>query len=450
MTRLNGIPIAVLSGPGKSEDEELFKILSGAHFDEVEELLGLGKIPGADKELEAIFKHLVSTRDYIQKNPGTVTTSGGAAAHLQMLNYAIDNWNTPNRDKALQVLEQEEERWNEHNGMSGAYHDEEENQEINGLGAPKGLKKFWGKVKEAAKKAGEGLKNVGKALIRFNPLTLAVRGGFLLVMKINLFDMAIKLFPAYLTEAEAKAKGVSSDRWEKSKHALKDIEHLFADVLQGKRDKLKNAITTGRAKRHFAGFGNLGEPATIATVAASATAIIAALKTISNAGLHGTDDAPPAENPAPADNAPAADEVPADKAGFITMLKKWWKKSFGHEKATAPVSISEADKQPSNENARNLPATNEKTSTDVTNTDTSNNTENGTWGKIKQFVKDNPKTVAIGAVAVGTVITLAVVHHVKKKEKKAQAALSGAGKKKKRKKNKPKPPQRLLEANILH
>ena len=72
-------------------------------------------------------------------------------------------------------------------------------------------KKFWGKVKETAnkveqkakqvehkveEKAKEVGKKIGNDILRYNPVSLAVRGGFLLAMKINLLDMAAKIYPA--------------------------------------------------------------------------------------------------------------------------------------------------------------------------------------------------------------------------------------------------------------
>jgi len=444
MAQLNGIPIAVLSGFDNNTDNELFNILSGADFEEMDSLLGLGKIPSEEIQLDAIYKHLVSTRDYITKNPQSVITTGGAAAHLQMLNYAIDNWNTPNREKALDDLEAEEERWNEHNGVSGLGNTDDDD-EVNGLGAPKGLKKFWSKVKDTVKKvkdtaknAGKNieddLKKIGKVLIRFNPLSLAVRGGFLLAMKINLLDMGGHIYPAYLTEVEAKAKGISSDKWNKSKNALAKIEKMFVDVLQGKSDKLKSAIITGRAKRHFAGFGSLGEPATIASVVASATPIIAAAKSINSEGA----------------NDGTGEKLPEDKGALIEKIKEWWKKTFGKETATAPETISDADKAP-NESAQEEKSSDTNTTSTDTNTNERDkapgpNAGDSGWMKFKQFVKDNPVAIGISVAAVGTVVTLAIVHHNHKKaeqQKQLSTAQAGLGKKGKKKRKTLQPPPKM-------
>lgn len=439
MTQLNGIPIAVLSGLGNSPDDELYGILSGVDFAEVERLEGLGKTPSSNEELTAIYNHLVRTRDYITKNPKSVITSGGAAAHLQMLNYAIDNWNTPNRDKALEALEQEEDRWNEHNGVSGLEGDEDE---INGLGRAKGKKKFWSKVKEATKKVGQGLKKIGKALLRFNPLSLAVRGGFLLAMKINLIGMAKKLYPAYLTEAEAKAKGISSDKWQKAKNVISKIEHIFVDVLQGKADKLKHAIMSGRAAKQFHGFGELGEPATIATVITAVTPLVAAYAAIKNAGLNDKDDEEISgfgdmdvlEGLGKKKSEGGASE--GAKQGFIQLIKKWWKKAHGSENAVAPETVSDAEKEPNEKST--------ESSKELKKADDDKPVDDSDGGFMK-IIKANPIPVAIGGAALVTGIVLLARHSMKEPAKKQHAtALSGYPKKRRKPKPKTSPPKTII------
>ncbi len=439
MTQLNGIPIAVLSGLGNSPDEELYGILTGVDFAEVERLEGLGKTPSSDEELNSIYNHLVRTRDYITKNPKSVVTSGGAAAHLQMLNYAIDNWNTPNRDKALEALEQEEERWNEHNGVNGLEGDEDE---INGLGRAKGKKKFWSKVKEATKKVGQGLKKVGKALLRFNPLSLAVRGGFLLAMKINLLGMAKKIYPAYLTEAEAKAKGISTDKWQKAKNVISKIEHIFVDVLQGKADKLKHAIMSGRAAKQFHGFGELGEPATITTVITAATPLIAAFTALKNAGLNDKEDNDVSgfgdmelEGLGKKNTDTSSDGVSdGAKQGFIQLIKNWWKKAHGSENAAAPETISDDEKAPNEKSAENTAALS-KSDSDKPADDS---------GGLMNIIKANPVPVAIGGAALAAGIALLARHSMKGAAKKQHAPALSGYKKRRKQKQKPRTPKTII------
>ena len=401
MTTLNGLPIAVLSGLEQIQDEELYGILSGVDFAEIDYLEGIGKVPSDEQELRAIYNHLVRTRNYIMENPKSVLTSGGAAAHLQMLNYAIDNWNTPNRDKALEILEQEEERWNQHNGVSGLEGDDDDDGEINGLGAIKARKKFFKNIKVAVKKVGQGVKKVGKkvgevakkavkAIVRYNPLTLAVRGGFLLAMKINLLGFAKKLYPAYLSESEAKTRGITTDKWQRAKNALARVEKLFVGTLQGKAENMKKAIMNGRAAKQFKGFGELGEPATIATVVASAAPLIKVAGEIKSAGL-----------------TEKGEDTPGDEKGFIQKIKDWWKKSFGKETALAPETVSDTEKAP-DEKAE---------STDAGSGDDKENDKpegEGFISKVGSFVKENPGKTAIGVAVIGTAIALAVSSKARK------------------------------------
>jgi hypothetical protein len=448
MTQLNGIPIAILSGFGNSSDDELYGILTGIDFAEVELLEGLGKIPSDQQELTAIYNHLLRTRDYILKNPQSVITSGGAKANLDMLNYAIDNWNTSNRDKALELLEKEEERWNEHNGVSGLDAGDDDD-EINGLGAAKKTKKkFWSNVKNVTKKVGKGLKKVGKALVRYNPLTLAVRGGFLLAMKINLLGMAKQIYPGYLTEAEAKGKGVNHDTWQKAQNVIPKINHIFVNVLQGKADKLKKAIMNGRAAKQFHGFGELGEPATIATVLTAVTPLVAAYAAIKKAGLNseadksvqGFGDMDELEGLGDTEDATSA----AAKQGFIQLIKNWWKKTMGSEKAIAPETITDEDKEPSENSAEAKSASHDIIKAGEKEGDNSGDNES----KFMQFIKANPVPAAIGGVAIVTGIAL-LVRHAMKQPKKTQASVALSGYRKKRKRKRSKPAHKKMKTLIL-
>lgn len=427
MTNLNGVPIAVLSGVGSTHDDELFNILSGSDFEDEGTILVLGETDAQKRELDSIYAHLVKTRDYIQANPHSVIGNGGAAAHLQMLNYAIDNWNGPNRDKALDTLEKEEERWNEHNGVSGLGELEEISEdELLGLGKHgQGLKKFWSKVKDATQKIGQGIKNVAKGILKYNPLSIAVRAGYLLAMKLNILDMAAKLYPGYLTEEEAKAKGISSDKWQKSKNAVDKINNLFVNKLHGQADKLKSAIMNGRATRHFAGFGALGEPATITAIMASAIPLAETAKSLTDTGATDSKD----------DAAKGADT----KKGFISKVVEWWKKTFGSKDATAPETVNDDEKAPNESGDTNSGDETAEIDTEQTKTDANGNTETTTWNKIKVFATQNPGTTALGVTA-ATITILAGLHamfkpnlNMKTRTQPALSGPSGGSKKKGRK-----------------
>src|SRR5207237_1301030 len=85
------------------EDSPFARIVNG---------FGLAGETSIHDVLPALYQHLVDTRKEIAANPDAFLVHGGADNHLKLLDYAIANWNTPNRQAALDKLAQEEARWN--------------------------------------------------------------------------------------------------------------------------------------------------------------------------------------------------------------------------------------------------------------------------------------------------------------------------------------------------
>lgn len=298
---LQGINVAVLSG---AEEYNVLDLVSG--LDDLE-LLGDDNDP---RRLETIYEHLVKTRNMIAEKPHLVSQVDYPPAFLKMLDYAIENWNTPNRDKALAILARNEDALNRLNGFDGEEDSDldgldddfsdldglsgaEIEQELNGKKRPAKKKGFFKKIGQAVKKvgkaAGQVAKKVGKAIVRFNPLTISARTGFLLAMKLNLKKMASKIKWGYATKEQAAAKGISAQEWDKQKKALTKVEKLFVDKLQGKKSSLRNAVLKGKAK----GLSGLDEETEIsglgvvavATLAAAVPVITAALKILQDSGV---------------------------------------------------------------------------------------------------------------------------------------------------------------------
>jgi hypothetical protein len=338
---LNGINVAVLSGLGSDlENAVLAPGLTGVG-------LGAPKVASSKQELQKLYQHLVDTRNSIKKNPRMVSSIDDPEALVKMLDYAIHYWNTDKRDYALSILEKNEEQLNLRNGFSGLGDDVFDSDEFV-LSGP-GKKGFFKGVKEAVKDVGKGIKKAAKAVVRFNPLSIAGRGGFLVAMKLNLGKMASKLKWGYATKEEAAAKGITEAEWNKSKDALSKVENLFADKLQGKRDALKNAILKGKAGNLNgfieSGFNGLGDPVTAATLAAATPIIIATVDILKKSGLIGPNEKIDAESiakelandPAAAeamkdldnensDGGDSADKAPTDdsapkKGGIIGFIK---------------------------------------------------------------------------------------------------------------------------------
>ena len=389
-TFLGGIPLARLGEVGETTintAQAKDDLINGIHFNGIE----LGTVEEENSPmLKAIYEHLVLTRDIIRKDPGSMDVAGGATAHLKMLDHAISKWNTRERDAALDLLEQEEDRWNQItekngavNGMDGSeemeigFADEDDKlmngieelgdlgelqdlagdfdelhsdynkfiEELQGLGKAKSkksgktffsnvkkavnavktvnkkavaavktavkkvdtinkkvagkigdkakalqekagtaAKKVIAKTKEVAKKVGAVIK---KFLILSNPLTLAMRAGFLLAMETNLFQWAQRLLPSYFTLEEANKMGITKAAWELSKKGREAAEKVFIGI-GGKASKMEKYIKKGRAKKKLSGLGiPLGEPiSTAALVVSAAGTLIAAASKMATAGMN--------------------------------------------------------------------------------------------------------------------------------------------------------------------
>lgn len=180
-------------------------------------------------------------------------------------------------------------------------------------------KKGGGKIKQIL---GKGL----NAINRVNPATLALRAGFLASMKLNIFKVAQRVKWAYLSEAQAKKKGVDLGRWRKLVEIKNKMEKLYYGA-GGKTENLKKAILTGKGNKNkvvaylngfsldgtedylsesmmlsdvigqdmyseefspdsfeLNGLGQLGEPISATTIAAASGAVAAFAALIKNVG----------------------------------------------------------------------------------------------------------------------------------------------------------------------
>lgn len=387
---LNGINVAVLSGL----NSDLDTVVMGAGLSGSD----LGATT-AKQDLDSIYRHLVATRKSIAENPKMVSSIDDPQALIKMLDYAIQYFYTDKREEALAVLEKNEEQLNFRNGFSGLGDDVFDHDEY-ALNGP-GKKGFFKGIKNAVQKVGKGLKEVGKAVVRFNPVSIAARGGFLVAMKTNLGKMAAKLKWGYATKEQAAAKGISEAQWNKSKDALAKVERLFADKLQGKRDALRNAILKGKAGNLDGiieeDFQGLGEPVTAATLAAATPIIVAAIKILKDSGLLNKN-----ENVNPDD---LAKEM-ANDPGAAEALQK-----AGSESGTESGGDASAQKSAS--------------------TGTDDAAATGSGGGIMEFIKKNPVPAVIG----GGLLAFGIYKMVSKPKK--STSLSGySGRKKNHSKKK--------------
>jgi hypothetical protein len=384
---LKGIDVAVLSGVSGNDhyDAVMATSLSG---------MGLGAVTN-QSDLDKLYQNIVATRNAVAQNPNMVSTVDDPQALLKMLDYAIQYWYTDKRDEALDILAKNESQLNMRNGitaMNGIDYDPDE-LALSGIN----IKGFFTNVKNTVKtvgqKVGQAAKVAVKAVVKYNPLSIAARGGFLLAMKLNLGKMASKLKWAYGTQQQAAAKNVNAATWQKSKDALSKVEKLFADKLQGSRDALKNAILKGRAG-NLSGIvedqmlGYLGDPASATVIAAATPVIIATIKILKESGLIGKN-----EN---VDMNSLTSEVTADPG------------------AAAAAEIQSSESDPSSPVALRTASTTADASASPTNdAPAAGDTKTSTGSGIMSFIKANPVPVVIG----GGLLAFGIYQMVKPKKK---------------------------------
>ena len=383
---LKGINVAVLSGISGNDhyDAVMATSLSG---------IGLGATTN-QSDLDKLYQNIVSTRNAVAQNPSLVSTVDDPQALIKMLDYAIQYWYTDKRNEALDILAKNEAQLNLQNGvatMNGLGYDPDD-LALSGINVKGFFTNVKNTVKTVGQKVGQAAKVAVKAVVKFNPLSIAARGGFLLAMKLNLGKMASKIKWAYGTQQQAAAKGVSAANWQKSKDALVKIEKLFADKLQGSRDALKNAILKGRAG-NLSGYvedqllGYLGDPASATVIAAATPVIIATIKILKESGLIGKNenvDMNTLTSEISAD--PSAASAAAEFQDTDTSTSEKMAITTNPESSMAPAST-----------AANDPTTPPKSS----------------GGGIMNFIKTNPVPAVIG----GGLLAFGIYQLVKPKKK---------------------------------
>ncbi|MBL6445728.1 hypothetical protein JMN32_05370 [Fulvivirga sp. 29W222] len=142
------------------------------------------------------------------------------------------------------------------------YADADENiYTVDGLGELGFFKKIGKGLKKLGKKIGKGVKNatkftvkkVVKPVVKFtnrylNPGTILLRNGFLLAMKLNFMKVAEKLRFGYLSDAEARRRGVNMNGFSKLKKAISSAEKVY-ETAGGKRSNLRKAILSGKGNK---------------------------------------------------------------------------------------------------------------------------------------------------------------------------------------------------------
>ncbi len=177
-----------------------------------------------------------------------------------------------NQDLLLDVLEDEEDDQDfEELGMiePEAYEDFEFMEDTEAFDdLEEDIPNLSGFFKKIFRKIGKGVKKVVKAVVRFNPATLAMRGAIILVLKTNMFRFSEKLIYGYLTKAQAQQQGLDLGEWQRRVSKLRKAEKFFTRI-GGRASKFRKAIVRGRArKRVNLPLRGLGAVATGSTAAA--------------------------------------------------------------------------------------------------------------------------------------------------------------------------------------
>ncbi|MBS2101290.1 hypothetical protein, partial [Carboxylicivirga linearis] len=328
-----GLPISVLSGidlaggvQAQANHEDLIAIVSGVDFDDA--INGLG-----DAE-DATYNYLVRTRNYLLKN----RDNKDKMAHVQnpdqfisMLDQAIKFWNTPQRDAVLDKLSDIEEKLAEKGlikydseAIQGLAELDELDDEMDGLGRRKRRRgRFFKAIKRVGKKIGKVAKKVVKAIVRFNPLSIAIRGGLLAALRLNMFGIAKKLQYAYLPDDLASKYNIDPAKHAKLKKTHGKVRKLFKG-LQGKESNLRKAILKG-AKQKSSDFSLKGIDGLLADL--RGLEAIGELAELGNMGAVAT-----------AASVTAASGVLAKIGSWLKPIKNIFTKVKGKFKKTAPAT----------------------------------------------------------------------------------------------------------------
>jgi hypothetical protein len=260
-------------------------------------------------------------------------------------------------------------------------------------------RKFFKKI---GKKVGNTIKKIGKAVVRFNPATIALRNATLLVLKLNLFNIASNVIYGYLTRDEAIAKKLDLNEWSKVVSAKNKLEKFFTKA-GGKSKNFRNAVIRGRAAKktgiHLSG---LGEATAAASTAAASGFIVFAKKVLS------------AINP-------------------VTLFKKV-KSSIQARKAAKNISAEKAINNSRPQNMQNEFNSGAADSTAVNQTAANDweaaanqSGKDGILQKIKNiWITHKKKVIGTGMMIVVAIVFLLVWGKYKKKKKRQLAGIKAA------------------------
>jgi hypothetical protein len=215
------------------------------------------------------------------------------------------------------------------------------------------------------KKVGDTIGKGIRVINRFaNPATILLRNGFLLAMKINLFNVAGRLRYAYLTDAQARERGINLSSLNKLR-SVKDRAETVYWQAGGKKENLKKGILQGKGNKGnkvplngldglddvymdmdeyriihsdpdtLEGLGEIASGSAIAAATAAVGAIAAALKQVK--GLFDKGGKEEAEFQSETDNAGSAASLPQNISEDEDVLTNETSSAYSPSPFSPPV-----------------------------------------------------------------------------------------------------------------
>jgi hypothetical protein len=138
--------------------------------------------------------------------------------------------------------------------LDGATDTYEYIQSLDGLGSwlSKTVDKVKSTVKTVAEKAKDVIDKVKKPILKFMPLSALARNAFLLLVKLNVRNIAKGFSVGYYTEAEAKAKGIPAAVHARCVAGAKKMEDKFEN-FGGEAKNFRKEVERGAKKKALFG-----------------------------------------------------------------------------------------------------------------------------------------------------------------------------------------------------
>jgi len=287
-------------------------------------------------------------------------------------------------------------------------------------------------VTKVADKVGDGIRLINRYA---NPATILLRNGFLLAMKINLFNVAGRLRYGYLTDAQATERNMNIAALGKVR-SVKDRAETVYWQAGGKRENLKKGVLNGKGNKDkkvplnglfgindeymdieeyqiihsdpddVSGLGEIASGTALAAATSAVAAIAAALKQIK--GLFNKGGTEEEAFQSETDNAGDASTSPANiSEDEDLMLTEPIPDVVSTEEATIPESYAEQPEAdsflPGTEQVmQTLPVLKQLTTKAIVQNDTEPTTSNTTGNRVATLPA--PRSVATTA-AVSRVLT---------------------------------------------